>query len=127
MTRLMAYMGKCILYFFQSVSAIDSHIAARRRACAERRLTLQPHIVAVAADGGRPSLYVLKVEHISFQFKNVLRAVDSAIKLHFALDIKYQFECSQIWTLIQVKMFGIVTKSDNVSNKMRVLCNELQF
>ena len=90
--EFMSYCRKW--HFFQSVSAIDSHIAAQRRACAERKLTLQPRLVAFEGYGGRPSLYVLKVEHVTLQFKNILRVVELVDKLHFALDIKYQFQSS---------------------------------
>ena len=87
-------------------------------------MTLQPQIIAVISPNGAP-FYAVKVEQLLYKFQNVIKAVDTAFKLHFVLNASYSYECSQTWTFVQKVFYKIQTKEDKPGSALREFMGDL--
>ena len=100
---------------------MNVRLSEKRERYLQRGLHLQPSIYNV----GNRNFYV-KNDEVTYILPTILKAVDTAIKLHSVLNLQYDVECEGILTFIQKYFYDIDTEFDRVSPSCAILLKKLE-
>jgi len=89
--------------------------------------SLQPHVVVIAAsdDLQDATFYAVVGPQLYYKVSSLMQAVDTVIKVCFVLDLQFTLPARSSWTLIQQAVYGIKTKYDVTSTRVRELMTVL--
>lgn len=48
-----------------------------------------------------------------YYFEDPIKAIEACFHLYYALDLTYPVECVNVWTFLQVYIFGVPLQSNN--------------
>ena len=93
--------------------------------CAERGDLLYPRIYRIPNNNNTTD-YSVSVDKICYRFSNVIKAIDISVKLHFVLNLQYNFASEQVYLMIQRHFFNLIHASDRVSPSLALLLRVLE-
>ena len=106
----------------QNIAEIAEHQQKRREKYSTYGINFQPSIYALKDD----ERYFIKFDDVSWEFKSLVKTLDICFKTYQVLNLQYQFECSQMWMLIQRYFYDIETVYDSSSPALQILLHDLQ-
>lgn len=71
--------------------------------------------------------YYVYYGNVSYKFENILSSVDAAFKIYNVLNLDYPRHCKLIWHFIQEYFFEIKIPSDERSNGLTEILNDLRI
>lgn len=83
----------------------------------EFQLPIQP-AVYYTGSANKPDAVYVKLLNLLYSFNNIADAIDLCFKLFFVLDIKFNYECYNVWLFIQLFIYGITTEFDAKSPRI---------
>lgn len=97
-------------------------LSVKRERYVKRGQSVQPGIFNVADE-----VFYVIYDQVTYKLPTIVKAVDTSVKLHSVLNIKYDPECEGIYTFIQRYFYGIETPYDKVSPSCAILLKKCEM
>lgn len=85
------------------------------------KCTFQPIVGVVEGS----TYYLILDEIIKYRFDSLTEAIDSSFKMVFCTSLKYQAECSHIYTFLQKYIYKINLKEDIINTVILKMAHDL--
>jgi len=105
------------------VSEIEEDKKLRHAKYMKYGLSFQPCIYIIENE----NRYFIKFDDVTWEFNSLQKVLDVCFKTYQVLNLQYQFECNQMWLLIQRFFYDIETIYDKVSPSLEIIVNEKQL
>lgn len=87
--------------------------------------TVQPYVISVGPSAAVIRKAYVVINNTVYTFQKLITAVDCAFKIFQATGAYYPEESEDIWTTIQIGMYGITTKFDRKTQAVNVILADL--
>ena len=109
---------------------LEAHLAQKAK-FVETKLgapVLQSHVVVVSALGTDLACmpaYAIIGPKLYFRLDTIAHAVDVVLKSAFVFDVEYTAAARSCWTFIQKAVYGLMSDSDIISNRLQELLSSI--
>lgn len=89
--------------------------------------TVQPYVISVGSSATDIRKAYVVINNTLYTFQKLITAVDCAFTIFHATGAYYPEESEDIWTAIQIGMYGITTRSDRKTQAVNVILADLEL
>lgn len=88
---------------------------------------VQPYVIFVGSSEVEVRKAYVVINNTLYTFQKLITAIDCAFKVFHATGAYYPEECEDIWTAIQLGMYGITTRFDRKTQAVNAILADLEL
>lgn len=93
---------------------MDADVNKKKCYKVKQKMSLQPLMYAVGETIDCIESYVVYYNDVRYWFKDPIEGFICLYTTIWILDLKYQSECYEIWQLVQIALFHMTNKNDEI-------------
>lgn len=106
---------------------MDADVNKKKDNKVQQKTSLQPLMYAIGTTLDCIDDYVVYYNDVKYWFKDPIDGFICLYTTIWTLDLKYQIECFEIWQLVQIALFQMSNKNDEVGKVSSRVENLVSF